>query len=272
MTRKDIPDAMRLKELAGWNQTSADWERFLAANPKGCFIAEMDGRRVGTVTTIIYEERFAWVGMVLVDPQFRGRGIGKALLEGAIAHLNARNITCIKLDATPQGKPLYEKLGFVTEYEIERWAMKKQQPLGLPMTKRAPLEAVLKLDREVFGADRGALLQSISDSAPEFVQILATPTEVNGYVFGRHGALADSLGPWVARDEHAAAMLLDSFLSRSSRELVFVDCLKSNPWATRLVETRGFEFGRPLTRMYRGINAHPGRTELVFGFLGPEFG
>jgi len=272
MTRQDIPDAMRLKELAGWNQTPTDWERFLSANPEGCFKAEVDGRLVGTVTTIIYENRLAWIGMVLVDPQFRGRGVGRALLERAIDHLDARKIPCIKLDATPQGKPLYEKLGFVTEYDIERWAVKKQPPLALPRTKSAPLEDVLKLDREVFGADRGALLRSISDSAPELVQTLTTPTEVSGYAFGRHGALADSLGPWVARDELAATMLLDSFLSRSSGELAFVDCMKSNPWVTRLVETRGFEFGRPLTRMFRGDNAHPGRVEFVFGILGPEFG
>jgi len=115
-------------------------------------------------------------------------------------------------------------------------------------------------------------LQSISDSAPEFVHALATPTEITGYAFGRHGALADSLGPWIARDEGSAAMLLDSFLARSSRELAFVDCLKSNPWAIRLAEARGFEFGRPLTRMYRGVNAHPGRADLVCGILGPEFG
>jgi GNAT superfamily N-acetyltransferase len=272
MARQDIPAAMRLKDMAGWNQTSADWERFLSANPEGCFKAENEGRLVGTVTTIIYEDHFGWIGMVLVEPRFRGRGIGRSLLEEAIEYLDLRNIPCIKLDATPQGKPLYEKLGFVTEYDIERWVLKKPPNSTWANAASPKIEMILNLDREVFGADRGSLLRSISESAPEFVQIPARPTAVTGYAFGRRGSLADSLGPWIARNERAAATLLDSFLARSSRELAFVDCLKSNPWAIRLVKARGFEFGRPLTRMYRGENSHPGRTDLVCGILGPEFG
>lgn len=108
MTKLDIPSGMRLKEIAGWNQTVQDWERFLTASPGGCFVAEFDGKVCGTATTISYEERFAWVGMVLVDPEFRGRGVGTKLLVRAIEHLDAGKISTIKLDATPLGKPLYE--------------------------------------------------------------------------------------------------------------------------------------------------------------------
>ena len=123
MTAADIPAGMRLKELAGWNQTPEDWERFLEADPGGCFVAEWNGQVAGTVATIIYEQRFAWIGMVLVDPQVRGKGIGTALLLKAIDYLDARHVPCIKLDATPQGKPIYIRLGFRIEYEIERLSL-----------------------------------------------------------------------------------------------------------------------------------------------------
>ncbi len=272
MTTQDITDGMRLKDVARWNQTEADWGRFLSANPEGCFVAEIEGRLVGTVTTIIYEDRFAWIGMVLVDPEFRNRGIGRVLLHSAIEHLESRSVACMKLDATPQGKPIYEKLGFVSEYEIERWALNRLAASAHLKVLTPELHAVLKLDREVFGADRSALLRGLSESAPEFVQVLTTQSDVTGYAFGRHGSLADSFGPWIAYKEQAAAELLDSFLARSSRELIFVDCLKSNSWATGLVKARGFEFSRPLTRMYRGDNTHPGRPAVVCGILGPEFG
>ena len=72
MTKADIPAGLRLKEIAGWNQTAADWKRFLEASPEGCFVAEEDGRVCGTATTISFENRFAWVGMVLVDPDTFG--------------------------------------------------------------------------------------------------------------------------------------------------------------------------------------------------------
>src|SRR6266567_8723739 len=90
MTMADISAGLGLSRIAGWNQTAADWERFLKASPGGCFAAELDGKVYGTVTTISYENRFAWIGMVLVDPQHRSKGIGTKLLEAAIKHLDDR--------------------------------------------------------------------------------------------------------------------------------------------------------------------------------------
>jgi ribosomal protein S18 acetylase RimI-like enzyme len=272
MTRSDIPAGMQLKQIAHWNQTAADWELFLSANARGCFVAEVDGRVVGTVTTIIYEDRFAWIGMVLVDPEFRNRGIGRALLRQAIEYLDSRGVPCLRLDATPQGRPVYEKLGFVDEYEIERWRLKRQAVQTNSGATAPDVGKVLELDREIFGADRSGLLRALARLTPEFVQVLVGQTGVTGYAMGRHGSHSDHLGPWVAYDESGAEQMLDTFLARSGKESIIVDCLKSNPWARAALEARGFEFERPLTRMRRGKNPCPGRPEMVCGILGPEFG
>jgi GNAT superfamily N-acetyltransferase len=273
MTLADIPAGMRLKDIAGWNQTAADWERFLRASPDGCFVAEWDGRVCGTATTIVYEGRFAWIGMVLVDPEQRGRGIGTQLLERTIEHLDACRVPTMKLDATPQGKPIYEKLGFVSEYEIERWMLKRPANTGTsPPTAHPDLKDILERDRKVFGADRSDLLQSLASAAPDFTLVKREQGEVAGYAFGRRGSRADHLGPWMAQDEAAAREALEEFLRRSRRETVFVDCVKLNPFAQALLVSWGFEYSRPLTRMFRGANAHPGRPELLCAILGPEFG
>jgi GNAT superfamily N-acetyltransferase len=272
MTIEDIPEAMQLKDAAGWNQTSADWVRFLSASPEGCFVAEGEGRVVGTSTSIVYEGRFAWIGMVIVDSRYRGQGIGTALLQRTVRCLDARRVVCMKLDATPQGKPVYEKFGFASEYDIERWMLKRLPGKNVSEDVSAELGDVLPLDREVFGADRSTLLHSLTEAAPEFTRIVRQGAEVAGYAFGRHGSLADHLGPWMARNGDVAAMLLDEFLRRSSRELVFVDCLSRNPWAVPLLRVRSFEFSRPLTRMFRGTNQYAGRSELLCAVLGPEFG
>jgi GNAT superfamily N-acetyltransferase len=276
MTRADIPEAMGLKEAAGWNQTAADWERFLTANPEGCFAAESADRLVGTSTTVVYQDRLAWIGMVLVDRAHRGNGIGTTLLKRALQHLDGRGIACAKLDATPQGKPLYQELGFVGEYEIERWELKRSAA-ARPAVTAAPvpgsnLESILPLDREILGADRGWLLRSLTQTAPEFTLLAKQDGEIAGYALGRHGSLADHLGPWTARTPDAAATLLDEFLKQSTRERVFVDCIRANRWALALVQARGFAFSRPLTRMFRGNNQHAGQTELLCATLGPEFG
>src|ERR1700753_4364541 len=119
MTKQDIPGGVRLNTIVGWNQTAADWERFLSASPIGCFVMQ-DGDKVATTcATIPYENRFAWIGMVLVDPDYRNQGIGTTLLKRAIEYLDGAGVATMKLDATPAGKPLYERLGYVTEYEID---------------------------------------------------------------------------------------------------------------------------------------------------------
>jgi GNAT superfamily N-acetyltransferase len=280
MTKADIPGGMRLKNLAGWNQTSADWERFLEADEKGCFVLEIDGAVRGTAATISYQGRFAWVGMVLVDPEYRGRGIGTRLLERCIEHLDSIRMPSIKLDATPLGQPIYEKLGFATEYQIERWTLKRaaedlprKEPTDASELMPAPLlEHILKADREAFGADRSVLLRSVHQHTPGFTDGVWNAGGMEGYAFGRKGSFADHLGPWIAKDADTARRMLEGFLSRSSRETVVTDCVKANPFVKDLLESFGFEYSRPLARMFRGRNDYPGRPELVCSILGPEFG
>src|SRR3954447_4671037 len=130
MSESDILFADSLRASAQWNQTKRDWSRLLALSTRslgdvskesGCFVAEWNGTPVGTATTICYGKALAWIGMLLVDPEFRGRGIGSALLNACLKYLHGRGIGCIKLDATPQGKLLYERLGFRAEWSLTRW-------------------------------------------------------------------------------------------------------------------------------------------------------
>jgi ribosomal protein S18 acetylase RimI-like enzyme len=106
----DIPAALRLKELAGWNQTESDWRRLLRLQPSGCFCATIEGNVVGTTTTTSYGRELAWIGMVLVDPEFRRLGIATKLMHTALDHLRDLGVATVKLDATPEGRPVYENL------------------------------------------------------------------------------------------------------------------------------------------------------------------
>ena len=273
---EDVPAAMRLKEEAGWNQTARDWERFLAASPGGCFAAEREGQVAGTATTIVYGGRLAWISMVLVDRRYRGEGIGTALLGKAIAHLDAQGIPTLKLDATPQGRPLYEKLGFQEEYCVERWTLQRKQPSLHPLPPVIPpgegLEEILPLDAALFGAERGDLLRALASEEPQLVVTARPGGPRRGYALGRRGSAADHLGPWAAEDADAAREILGEFLRRTERARVIVDQACPNPWIRGVLEEAGFEHSRRLTRMYRGINDCAGQPARLCGIVGPEFG
>ena len=121
LTVADLPQAIRLKEQENWNQTEADWKRLLEPDSGGCLAACVGERVVGTVTTAMFGADLAWIGMMLVDRDFRRRGIARRLLRLAISRCGEAGIRRIKLDATPAGRPVYESLGFVSETMIERW-------------------------------------------------------------------------------------------------------------------------------------------------------
>jgi GNAT superfamily N-acetyltransferase len=276
MTPQDIPGGVRLDTIVGWNQTAADWSRFLTGSPDGCFVMEDEGKIVGTAATLSYEGRFAWIGMVLVDPDYRNQGIGTTLLERTIKYLAASGISTLKLDATPVGKPIYEKLAFVSEYEIDRWILKRsvteQWPRKDVNVSEGQLSNVFQHDRQAFGADRNALLQSLNEHAPDLTLVAQSGGQLAGYVFGRRGLFADHIGPWMARDGEAARTLLTEFLKRSSRDTIIVDALRSSRTAGELLREHGFSPARLLTRMYRGPNSFPGKPDSLCAILGPEFG
>jgi len=279
MTEQDVPGGVRLNTLSGWNQTAADWRRFLENSPRACFVMEHDGKVVGTAATIPYESRFAWLAMVLVDPEHRKQGIGTDLLKKAIEHLDRSQVVTIKLDATPQGKPIYAKLGFVEEYEIERWILKREPGAisTTPVSTRPALrdmerEQVFEADKEFFGADRSFLLRALCDEAPEFATAVWEDGLPQGYAFGRRGLFADQLGPWMAKNSEAGERILQGFLAKTSRETLIVDCMKSNSMAAELLGACGFVPSRSLTRMVRGPNTYAGKPDLFCAILGPEFG
>lgn len=274
MTAADIPAGARLRELAGWNQTEADWHRFLDLEPAGCFVACRGERVCGTVTTLRHGARLGWIGMVLTDPADRRQGIGTRLLERGIERLEEAGIETLKLDATPMGRPIYLERGFADEYGIERWegiAPASGAP-ALPVLGADEFERVSAWDRDVFGEDRRALLCAIWQANPRYCASLYRRGDLVGYTMGRAGARAHYLGPWVARDPTAAEVLLGEFLARLAGQPVYADVCLANPAAAALVREHGFSFQRTLTRMFRGPNRHPGTPELVCGIAGPELG
>jgi GNAT superfamily N-acetyltransferase len=272
----DIPTGISLCRAAGWNQLGEDWELFLRQSPTGCRVAVDDAGIVrGTVATIQYEDRFSWIGMVLVDPAWQRRGIGRQLLNEALSILH--DLQTVKLDATPAGRELYVKLGFQDEYTLYRMECKRVSAVREPHTqsraiKSSDLPAILAIDREVFGANREALLASSLARCPELAWLVENSNEIVAYCFGRPGQRFAHIGPVVARDINSAKEVALAALAHVEDQPVIIDALPNSSGWTNWLASIGFTNQRPLIRMYRGTNAHPGIPANQFAILGPEFG
>jgi ribosomal protein S18 acetylase RimI-like enzyme len=274
MRPQDIPAGLELCRLAGWNQLDADWRRLLELEPQGLFVADESGRVAGTASTTSYDRRTAWIGMVLVHPDFRRQGLGSALMTRCIETLRARGIQSIKLDATDQGRPVYLKLGFRDERPICRYAGKVPggvvaSPLVRPL-QPGDWPAVVALDEEAFGADRRRLLELLARDGQAVVA--AEGSRVRGYGFVRDGHLAAQIGPVVAADEAAAEAVARALLTGKTGRPLFWDVLPDNAGAARMAESLGLTVVRRLTRMVLGDTMNSGAVDRVYGAAGFELG
>jgi ribosomal protein S18 acetylase RimI-like enzyme len=87
------------------------------------FVAEANHAIVGSVGCQVFAGLYpipfqpnfrqdGYIWGVYVEPAFRNQGIGKALTQLSIDYLRDMGCTRAVLNASPSGKPVYERLGF----------------------------------------------------------------------------------------------------------------------------------------------------------------
>ena len=90
-------------------------------HPRGFLVAELDGKVVGYVIGVI---RWGFTGHILaiaVDPPFRRRGVGSALLISMLDRLRASGAREVRLEVRKSNvgaQRFYSKIGFVKQEEV----------------------------------------------------------------------------------------------------------------------------------------------------------
>ena len=276
MTFEDIPAGMYLKNQAGWNQTRDDWRRFLELQPDGCFVGELDGKSVATASICVLDT-VGWIGMVIVDEPLRRRGIGTRMIEHCLQYLDGRGVKTARLDATPAGRYIYERLGFTADYKIVRMegtaTPQKVNPAVEPVESvgQDRLKTICLFDQEVRGTNRHRLIESLYAQSPQNMQAVFSNGGVAGYLTHRDGMVATQIGPSVVLSDDVGRDLADAALVQCAGRKVFMDIPLNNAPATRWAQSRGLTVQRPLLRMHRGkpVNDKPTRQ---WACSGPEKG
>lgn len=272
MKAEDREFGLRLSRQVQWNQTEADWLRFMHFEPDGCFLAELDGCAAGTTTTCVFGS-VAWIAMVLVDVKLRGQGIGTRLLRYALDYLENRRVLTIRLDATSAGRPVYEKLGFMAEYKLARYeGLAPQFTTSKLVTDMAPdaYRDIVEFDRKETGTDREKMLVRLFAEFLQGLRVVRRRSRVEGYAAVRPGANAIQIGPCLAV-ANAGNLLLSDALNRCRGKTIFVDVPTGNTDAVRFVEAAGLKIQRSFTRMYRGRRIDDNIAAL-WASSGPEKG
>ncbi|MFA7230935.1 MAG: GNAT family N-acetyltransferase [Victivallaceae bacterium] len=275
MQLPDVNALLDIESRIGWNHTDADWRFMINSFPNCCFSAVDGDDVIGSAVSINYQNQVAWIGMVMVDEPYRGQGIAKTLMNRVIDEL--KTCECIKLDATPAGQLVYEKLGFKPEWSIVRMINSIYNPEDSPPGNAVPVEQtdlneILAYDAKIFGVDRKILLNRLFDEYPDLAFKTVEKNSITGFCFGREGRNFRQIGPIVAIDNDCAMSLLNaSAVARSDRALVVDAVVVHTDFVARL-ETLGFVAQRPLLRMFLGNNNHPADPAGYFAIPGGEYG
>lgn len=89
-------------------------EKFLYRNPDTCFVAEVDQKIVGVIIAG-NDGRRGYIYHTAVNPDFRKRGIGKALVDSALSALKKCGINKVALvvfERNEDGNKFWENIGF----------------------------------------------------------------------------------------------------------------------------------------------------------------
>ncbi|TIX96063.1 MAG: GNAT family N-acetyltransferase [Mesorhizobium sp.] len=219
MTPGQLEGAVELSRQVKWPHRREDWE--LVQSVSRGIVALEEERVVATIMITPYGDDAAAINMVIVDAAMRGRGLGRKMMEEALAKAGER--TCY-LVATQEGLPLYEKLGFVATGKIVQHQGVAPSVGALDhvsWSENADHGRLVALDRAAYGYDRSALMQLLRERAK--FAVVRDEGEVQAFGAIRPFGRGLVIGPAVARNGTEAKALIDFLLAHHQGRFVRID-------------------------------------------------
>lgn len=271
MQAGDLPAALRLTQTENWSHRLEDWE-FHYRLGRGWVACNAEGTLLGTILWWPYGEAFGTVGLVVVDRQQQGKGIGRQLMEVVLNEAGNRHL---QLVATQAGLKLYQYCGFREQGGIEqRQGMPVLKPVAAPRgvnlraVTRDDFRALCELDAKTLGANRGEVINAILDVG---TGVLAEQKgQLAGFALKRSSGRGQVIGPVIAGDQTLAMALISHHLNASAG-FMRVDVPASATELSACLDAMGLVRVDRVTLMLRG-DAHTGHAAEIYGLASQALG
>lgn len=274
--KSDVSGLIGLSSSIGWDYDKKEIETVLAS---GTIFGHKNhkGKIVSSAAIIPYDTDVASLGMVIVDEEYRGMGLGKSVTQECIDSVPCT--TSILLIATEEGKPLYEKMGFVKVDSVYKFVCENNTAKVPSIISGIVIEdfndshfnRILKIDEDAFGDRRSKLLQNRIYQSENCVVAKNHRDKVIGFGASILGPENLILGPIVAPDFEVANLIVDNLAFKHLGKLR-IDVPSGNEEFMISLKRRGFKLVSNPPIMVANSGSMPARNNSLFGIAAQVFG
>jgi GNAT superfamily N-acetyltransferase len=263
LTIADLPACLALAVGRSWGAEEHKWR--LLFDVGEVLGLENDGELVATVVLTRYPPDLAVISMVLVAERLERRGLGTRLMNEALERAGQG---AVYLYATANGRPLYEKLGFATIDAMTTYVgcLGPVQGTATSVARAAgegDLPAILALDAEVVGADRGQLISRLPAFA-ERLLVLERDGEITGYAGAWRNIETLVIGPVIAPDVADAQLAITLLAAAAPGARLRLDVDHRHAELRAWIAEHGVAPAFDTSLMVRGARELPGDRARLF--------
>ncbi|WP_052365053.1 GNAT family N-acetyltransferase [Halotalea alkalilenta] len=267
----DLDAAHQLSLALAWPHRREDWAQLLRA---GEGLALVDGERLVGTAFCLSQGRCASVGLVIVADDHQGRGLGRRLMQEALALAGSRTALLV---ATEAGAPLYRKLGFERVGDVHQHqgealpqASAALGTNGLRRLEKADRHALEQLAEAGSGHCRAPVLGVALDAANAAVGIERDGRLV-AFALRRPFGRGESIGPIYAENQDQAERLVDALLEDAAQRFMRLDAI-DDAFDPDWLAARGLVRVDSPIRMVRGEAPSPSGATRQFGMITQAMG
>ena len=260
--RADLDWMLDWAAAEGWNPGREDPAAFWAADPGGFFISEVDGQPAACISVVNHSADFAFLGLYICHPDFRGHGFGIALWTHALAHAEGRTVG---LDGVADQQDNYARSGFLRQGGTSRfegqWPKAEPHPT-LRLAHPADIPALLQMDAQATGISRPSFMTAwLRQTETRRTIVSVENRHINGFATARLCRAGVKIGPVIAERRDIAVQLISNAAAELGQNQVVIDVPGSQNWLADHLLRRDFSTTFSTARMYLGAPPKPNGWE-----------
>ena len=276
LDREGVATLVEWAVKEGWNAGPHDAEVFFTTDPNGFYGYFLGHTMVAGGAIVSYSGTFGFMGLFIVTPEYRGKGIGRKLWyqrrDMLLSRLNPG--APIGMDGVVAMQPFYAEGGFHIAFRDERHRNTGKHfdiPLEISPLNNSGLNEIYAFDSMCFGTARKQFLDAWLQVPGMLAFQYQSSGNLEGFVMMRQANEGYKIGPLFAKSPRAAEALYQACLNAKPGASIYIDIPLCNLNAIALAEKFNTTYVFECARMYYG-NPPDIPWENVYGITTFEVG